>query len=432
MTHHVAVSRSGRHRAAQRLVLAVIAASTAAQIACSAQTEDLGSLGTQLGSDTGSGSGGGSGSGSGPTGGGGDPTGGGGGPPGGGGDDIHVPTDAIGGGLTLVYAGHAQYELPAWQTLPRVQVVDQLMVASFVQQDFTGPITSRGATLFLHVVGDPFVDTYVFSFSPGVPGDPNSFQDPSGIWFQRSGGAPSQAGPPYTGRPEIIMSQAASTSWTPLTGWAVPQLFIPNGWPPANAFETSIPDGSPPSPSLRAAIASSVSMGGAGQAAADLLKYSLTALVSAGTALYGTAAIGLMAGGPECAPATMACGAAVITSELTFVAAYVAMQGIVSGNQALQAVGGVAALGTTVLATWSQQVRRILASVVTAVSTCYGAGVTICRAEADHFCALVSVPSQLICAQDNRLVAFNIVGAAYAVGILWGGAFAVFGWMLGN
>lgn len=334
-----------------------------------------------------------------------------------------------------MYEGHAQYELPPWQTLPRVQVVDQLMVASFAQDNFSGPITSRGATLFLHVVGDPFVDTYVFSFSPGTPGDPNAFQDPNGIWFQRSGGAPSQAGPPFTGRPEIIMSQAANTVWTPLTGWAVPQLFIPNGWPPADTFETSIPDGSPLSPlspSLRAAIAISVSMGGSSQAVGDLLKYSLTGLVSAGTALYGAAAIGLMAGGPACSTATVGCGAAVIASELTFVAAYVAMQGVLNGNQALQAVGGVAALATTVLATWSQQVRRVLASVVTAVSTCYGAGATTCRVEAEHYCALVSVPSQLICAQDNRLVAFNIAGAVYAVGILWGGAFAVFGWMLGN
>lgn len=331
-----------------------------------------------------------------------------------------------------MYEGHAQYELPPWQTLPRVQVVDQLMVASFSQDNFSGPVTSRGATLFLHVVGDPFVDTYVFSFSPGVPGDPNSFQDPSGIWFLRSGGAPSQAGPPFTGRPEIIMSQAANTAWTPLTGWAVPQLYIPNGWPPASTFETSIPDGSPPPQSLRAAIASSVSMGRSAQAAGDLLKYSLTALVSAGTALYGGAAIGLMAGGPLCSTATVGCGAAVITSELTFVAAYVAMQAIVNGNQALRAAGGGAALATGVLATWNEQVRRILASVVTAVSTCYVAGATTCRAEADHYCALVSVPSQLICAQDNRLVTFNIAGAVYAVGILWGGAFAVFGWMLGN
>jgi hypothetical protein len=126
------------------------------------------------------------------------------------------------------------------------------------------------------------------------------------------------------------------------------------------------------------------------------------------------------------------CGAAVIASELTFVGAYAAMQGMVNGNQALQAVGGGAALAAGVLARWSEQVRRVLASVVTAVSTCYVAGVTTCSAEAAHYCALTSPLSVAICAQDRRLVAFNSVGAGYALAILFGGAFAVFGWMLGN
>src|SRR3954471_6777605 len=142
MTRPFAVSRSGRYRATQRLGLALLAASVMAQVACATQTDDA-SLGTQLGSDTGSGSGSGP-----PGGGGGPPPGGGGSPPGGGGGDLHVPSDAVGAGLTLVYEGHAHYALAAGQSLPRVQVVDQLLVASFAQPDFNGPITTRSATLF--------------------------------------------------------------------------------------------------------------------------------------------------------------------------------------------------------------------------------------------------------------------------------------------
>jgi hypothetical protein len=78
-------------------------------------------------------------------------------------------------------------------------------------------------------------------------------------------------------------------------------------------------------------------------------------MVPAGTALDGAASIGSMGGGPLCAPVTVGCGAAVIASVLTFVGAYGAMQGMVNGNQALQAVGSGAALAAGELARWSSR-----------------------------------------------------------------------------
>lgn len=380
--------------------LVALAVATLAHGGCASPPDEPIALGAQIGSDTGSGSGSGD-----------IPPSGGGGGGGGDGGDVHVPSDIVGAGITLAYAGHAHYTLPAWNTLPEVQVVDQLLIASFVQPDFNGPVTAQGVSIFLHVVGDPFVDTYVFSFGPGEPGTSNAFQDPNGYWFSRSGGAPSQAGPPYTGRPEIIMGQAASTQWTALTEWAIPQLYIPDGWPPVDSFRSF-----GPSP----------------------LTISLAATAGLATLVYGAAAISAFGGSPLCATATATCGRSILTSVGVYTAAYIATQAVVNGQLALQAAAaGGAVVG--VMAAWKQQVRTVLASVITSVGVCH-TSVGVCSAEAVYYCGLSQNPANAaMCAQNQRLTTFNGAAVGFAVTLFLVGGTAVsvplfqnFGWANGN
>ncbi|MEZ4359176.1 MAG: hypothetical protein R3B48_03275 [Kofleriaceae bacterium] len=333
--------------------------------------------------------------------GGGDPGGGG----GGGGGGTQVPSVITGAQLTLAYSGHVQYTLPAWNTLPAVQVVEQLMIATYTQPDFNGPVTGYGATIFLRVVGDPFVDTYVFSYREGTPGDPGSFQDPAGNWFVRTGGAPSQAGPPMTGRSELVMAQAESTSWTVLTDWAIPNLYVPDGWPPIGASSVS------------GLSASKVALSGP-SAAMSWEMISLNGAAAVVTGLYGLAALSAFGGGPACAPATAACGTSIVRVATVFVTAYVGMQAAMSGQQALRAAAQAGAAGAA-LAVWrSQLARDVLAAVITSAGIC-AASASTCGTEAAHFCGLSqAVPGNaIICAQDTRLTAFNGAGIGAAIGI---------------
>jgi hypothetical protein len=302
--------------------------------------------------------------------------------------------------------------LPAWNTLPQVQVVDQLMIATFAQPDFNGPVTTQNATLFLHVVGDPFVDTYVFNFAPGTPGDPGSFQDPNGFWFRRSGGAPSQAGPPFTGRPEIIMGQAANTAWTSLSEWSIPQLYIPNGWPSSGSF----------------------------RAFSQLGLISLNATAGVVAALYGLAAVSAFGGGPLCGPATATCGASIVRVAAVFVVAYNTMQAAISGQRALQAAAGGVTVASLIALWRSQLVQGALSAVITSAGTCAASAAT-CGTEAAHFCGLSqAVPGNaIIWAQDTRLTAFNGAGIGFAATIFLAGGIDIgvalfnnFGWAIGN
>lgn len=307
------------------------------------------------------------------------------------GETPSLPSEITGVQLTLAYEGPASYTLPAWNTLPAVQVVDQLLIARYAQPDFTGPVTVQSADLFLHVVGDPHVDTYVFGFVPGTPGETaTSFQASSGDWYRRVAGAPSQAGPPYTGRPELIMSQAIATTWTPLTEWSVPNLFTAHGWPSANAAHTNT-------------ITGSIILSG-------------TAAIA--SAIYGAAALGAYGGGPLCRPATATCGASVVGVSAAFVASYVAMQGFISGQDALKAAGAVVGASTvaTLIARWRNEfMTRILPAVRGAFGTC-SAAATTCGAEGAHICydlapTLINLE---ICRQDTWLTTFNGAAFGYA------------------
>ena len=310
--------------------------------------------------------------------------------------------------ITLAYSGHAQYTLPAWNTLPQVQVVEQLMIARFTQPDFNGPVTAHGAAIFLHVVGDPFVDTYVFNYSEGLPGDPGSFQDPAGNWFVRTGGAPSQAGPPVTGRSELVMAQAAGTAWTPLTEWAVPELYRPDGWPQLGAVTSS-------------GLSSSLVAVGDEAAATSTALISLNAAAGLVAGVYGLAALSAFGGGPLCAPATVTCGTSIVRVAAVFVASYVVLQGLVSGQRALQAAAATGA-AAAVLAAWrSKLAQDVLAAIVTSAGICT-ASATTCGGEAAHYCGLTSPVSAIICQQDTRLTAFNGAGIGAAVAIAFTGA----------
>lgn len=419
------LDRSSVRAGASRLSLAVLAASLLAPAAAGCVADDRGPSAAQAltagdpmagsgsgalpGDGSGSGGIGGGGIGGGGIGGGGTGGGGtGGGGTGGGGTGTQVPSAITGAQITLAYSGHAQYTLPAWNTLPEVQVVEQLMIARFTQPDFNGPVTGHGVSIFLRVVGDPFVDTYVFNFTEGTPGDPWSFQDPSGNWFARSGGAPSQAGPPMTGRPEIIMAQAGATSWTPLTEWAIPELYRPDGWPSMGSATES-------------GLSSSLVALNAAQPAMSTTMISLNAVAGLVALTYGAASLSAFGGGPLCAPATVTCGTSISRVAIVFVAAYITLQAAVSGQKALQAAAAAGVAGG-VLAVWrSKLVQDVLAAVVTSAGICAASAVT-CGGEAAHFCALTSPVSAIICQQDTRLTAFNGAGIGAAVAIALTGA----------
>lgn len=342
-------------------------------------------------------------------------------PPGGG--ETQVPSVITGAQLTLAYSGHAQYTLPAWSSLPAVQVVQQLMITTFTQPDFNGPVTAHGATIYLRVVGDPFVDVYVYSYRAGTPGDPGSFQDSAGNWFVRSGGAPSQAGPPMAGRSEIVMNRAASTSWTPLSEWAIPALYRPDGWPPIGAATTSGLSASMVSIDGAGALAAPGASGasvasGAPGATMSWQMVSLNGAAAIVTGIYGLAALSAFGGGPACAPATIGCGTSIVRIATVFVAAYLAMQAGTSGQDALRAAAQVSAAGAA-LAVWrSKLARDVLTAVITSASTC-AAAATTCGTEAAYFCGLSqNVPGNaIICAQDTRLTSFNGAGIGAAIGI---------------
>ncbi|HET9622890.1 MAG TPA: hypothetical protein VFP84_16065 [Kofleriaceae bacterium] len=409
--------------------IAVVLAAAAAPLACTndlgAPSEDTAShaLGSDIGSGSGSGSGSdigsGSGSGSGSDtgsgsgsgidpGGGGDP---GGGTGGGGGttdpNQPHVPNDIIGGYITLVYEGHAHYTIPAWSSLPEVHVVDQLMFASYNQPDVNGPVIAQGVTIYLHVADDPVVDTYVFSFGPGTPGSSFAFLSDSGYWYSKSGGAPSEAGPPFTGRPELIMNQAFTTSWTVLSEWSVPALNTAHGWPDAAQLQT------PAQVDARGGAAVPASAAGlVVRPNVNLPITSLEAVAAGVTLIYGGVALA-GAGGPMCAPATLGCGGSVLATTAAFVAAYRAMQGQFNGQAVLIAAGGT---GAAVIAAWRAQLQTVLAVLRVGVLGC-SAAATTCGAEAARFCALSQgVPGNaVICAQDTRLTQLNSGAVLYQI-----------------